>query len=195
MFRRLVRELIETALLALLMFIALEFSIQNFRVEGSSMEKTLSEDHYLFVNKLVYARIDTGEIAHFIPPIDISDVREVPSWYPFHAPEHGEVVIFRFPVDPTRDFVKRIIGVPGDHIRIEDGTVFRNGTAVDEPYIHRPDGRSYRPVTVPPDHYYVLGDNRLASNDSRAWGLVPAENIVGRAWLRYWPLQGVRIVQ
>ena len=109
------------------------------------------------------------------------------SAFAFHPPNHGEVIIFHYPDDPTRDFIKRVIGVPGDAIEIRRGDVYRNGEFIEEPFIINPSTRSYGPTIVSPAHYYVLGDNRRSSNDSRDWGLVPEQNVVGRAWLIYWP--------
>ena len=184
--RALIRELIETVILALLIFVGLQFSVQNFRVEGSSMEPTLEGGQYLLVNKLVYLRLDPRGLSGLIPFYD-NDREEV---FPFHGPRHGEVIIFRFPNDPSRDFVKRVIGIEGDVLEVRQGQVLVNGTKVDEPYITRKDQRNMEPITVPPESYFVMGDNRLLSNDSRQGGPVPAGNVVGRAWVRYWPLDG-----
>ena len=96
-------------------------------------------------------------------------------------------LFFRFPVEPTRNFVKRVVGVPGDTVEITKGIVYLNGKALDEPYISLSDRGTMDPFKVPPDSYFVLGDNRGASDDSRSWGVVPAENIIGRAWVTYWP--------
>ena len=183
--RVLVRELIETVLLALLIFLVLQFSVQNFRVEGSSMEPTLEEGQFLLVNKLVYLRFDPRDLASVLPFVG-GDRDE--AHFAFHQPNRGEVVIFRFPRDPSRDFVKRVIGIPGDTLEIRGGRVFINGVAQKEPYVTKRDTRNVPALRVPPDSYYVMGDNRVFSHDSREWGPVPAENIVGRAWVTYWPL-------
>ena len=170
--RALVRELIETVLLALIVYLALQFSIQPYRVEGSSMIPGLHEDEYLLVDKMVYW--------------DVPLLAEGDGYF-VHPPRSGEGIVFRFPLDPARNFVKRVIGVPGDTIAIERGVVFLNGEALDEPYVTRPDMGNLDPVLVPPDSFFVLGDNRRASDDSRSWGMVPAENVIGRAWVSYWP--------
>ena len=185
--RRIVKEMIETVLLALLLFVLMEFSVQNFKVEGSSMKPTLEQDQYLLVNKIIYARVGLDEIAPFIPFVHASQNGPERSMFAFHPPERREVVIFHFPGDPTRDFVKRVIGIPGDTIEIRRGDVYRNGEYVEEPFITNPSTRSYDPVFVQGGHYYVLGDNRRSSNDSRDWGLVPEQNLIGRAWMKYWP--------
>ena len=170
--RVVIREIIETVLLALVVYLALQVSVQPYRVEGSSMVPTLAEGEYLLVNKMVYWQV---------PLLGGDD------GYLVHPPQTGEVVIFRFPDEPTRNFVKRVIGVPGDTVVIAKGTVFVNGQALEEPYVTLSDRGSMDPFKVPPDSYFVLGDNRGASDDSRSWGVVPEENIIGRAWVTYWP--------
>ena len=190
--RELVRELIETVLLALAIFLTLQFSVQNFRVEGSSMRPTLEEDQFLLVNKIVYLRIDRDSITRLLPFID-DDGDE--TFFAFHPPKRGEVIIFHFPRDPSRDFVKRVIAVPGDTVEIRRGQVYINGIALDEPYITHPDTRSVAPTRIGPEFYYVLGDNRGSSNDSRDWGPVPTENIIGRAWVSYWPLENFNVLR
>ncbi len=185
--RRIIREFVETALLALLMFVALEFSVQNFKVEGASMSPTLGSGQYLLVNKAVYTRLDLGGLASLLSPDKSEGECEDGSVFAFHPPEHGEIVIFHYPLNPERDFVKRVIGVPGDSIEIVRGQVIRNGEPIDEPYVIEFGRQSDGPLMVPEGSYYVLGDNRRSSNDSRDWGLVPIENIVGRSWMVYWP--------
>lgn len=182
--RDLIRELIETVLLALLIFVALQFSVQNFKVEGSSMQPTLTDGEYLLANRLVYLHISGESWASILPWVE-SD--EDLSTFAFHPPRRGEVIIFHFPRDPSRDFVKRVIGVSGDFVQIRKGTVWVNGAPLDEPYVTHLGGRTIEEVQVPPNSMYVLGDNRRASNDSRDWGFVPTDNVVGRAWLSYWP--------
>ena len=181
--RALIRELIETAILALLIFMALQISVQNFRVQGPSMDPTLEEGQYLLVNKLVYLNFDPKDLTTLLP---FYDLKRDKTLFPFHSPSRGEVIVFRFPGDLSRDFVKRVIAVPGEAVEIRQGKVFINGEELDEP--RTTTCSRHCSLTVPADSYYVLGDNRGASDDSRRWGLVPAENIIGRAWVRYWPL-------
>ena len=182
-----VREVLQTILLALLIFMALQASVQNFRVEGSSMDPTLSDSQYLLVNKLFYYRLDKGKLAGWLP---FFNAEEGDTLYPFHPPSRGEVVVFRFPRDESRDFVKRVIGVPGDTVEIRDGKVFVNDRALQESYVAGPSNCS-PPKTcqtrLKDKEYFVLGDNRVASNDSRDWGPVHLDNIVGRVWISYWP--------
>ena len=190
--RLVIRELFETAILALLIFLALQFSIRNYRVEGPSMRPTLDEGEYVIVNKLVYLRLQPQDLAAIIPFVDVD---EAEAMFPFHPPERGEIIIFRFPKNPARDFVKRVIGVPGETVEIRQGAVFVDGTPLDEPYITARDSGSMSAVHLANDSYFVLGDNRRASNDSRDWGAVPGENIIGRAWISFWPLDRVHALQ
>ncbi len=191
--RRVGRELVETVILALLIFFAVKAVVQNFRVEGSSMEPSMHDDQYLLVNKALYFRLNLNSIHDFLPfvPSDNGE-RHV-----FRPPQRGDVIVFRFPLDPTRDFIKRVIGVPGDTVEVKDETVFVNGSPLKEDYIKDKPNYTYAAKTVPPGMYYVLGDNRRNSYDSHAWGtsctpqqqcdFVPEENIIGQAWVSYWP--------
>lgn len=183
--RALLRELIETVVLALLIFLILQFTVQNFRVEGSSMQPTLEEGQYLLVNKIVYFQVEAAILERLLP---FRDEEKGQSLFPFHPPRRGEVLIFHFPRDESRDFVKRVIGVPGDEVEIRRGRVYVNGVKLEEPYVTHPDRESMSEVEVPEDSYFVMGDNRRASNDSRDWGPVPNDKLVGRAWVSYWPL-------
>ena len=183
--RALVREFIETIILALAIFLAFQSSIQNFRVEGSSMEPTLEGGQYLLVNKLVYLSFDPQDLRRFVPFVEVESEDTL---YPFHPPRRGEIIIFHFPRDPSRDFVKRVIGLPGDTVEIRRGEVYVNDKKLAEPYLMDRQRRSMDSVEVPAGSYFVLGDNRRFSNDSRDWGPVPAGQVVGRAWLSYWPL-------
>lgn len=181
---RALRELVEAALLALFVFFVLQLSVQNFKVEGSSMEPTLSEGQYLLVNKLVYLRLDTSRLARFIP---FREATQQEAAYLLHPPQRGEIIVFHFPRDPRRDFVKRVIGVPGDTVEVRRGVVYLNGLPLEEPYIIEPSFDTRPALRLRPGEYYVLGDHRRASNDSRDWGPVPEENIIGKVLLTYWP--------
>lgn len=160
--RRLLREILETILLTVVIFAGVRFALQNFRIEGRSMEPTLSEGEFLVINKLIY---------RYLRP-----------------PKPGEVIVFRAPDNPQKDFIKRVIAGPGDEVMIRDGQVFVNGEALREDYVINPGPPSWGPRVVGEDEYFVLGDNRSNSSDSRSWGMLPAENIVGMAWLAYWPV-------
>ncbi len=190
--RALIRELIETVILALLIFMTLQFSVQNFRVEGPSMTPTVEGGQYLLVNKAVYFHLNPADVKRWLPFIDVDDEDNV---VPFHQPRRGEIIVFKFPRDESRDFVKRVIGVPGDTVEVRDGQVFIDGEPLDEPYIQKPDEANMDPFVVPPGEYFVMGDNRRFSNDSRDWGSVPENNIIGRAWVSYWPLDAWRSLQ
>jgi len=190
---RLVRELAETAILALVIFLLVRAVIQNFQVEGKSMEPTLETGWYLLVNKALYWEVDLGTVDKFLPFVDPGDD---PTRYIFRGPRRGDVIVFRAPDStpgaPERDFIKRVIGLPGDTVLIKDCTVFVNGEPLKETYIaaeptytYPPDGA--RPATVPKGQYFVLGDNRNNSSDSHSWGMLPKENIIGQAWVVYWP--------
>ena len=183
--RSLVREIIETAILAFLIFLALQFSVQNFRVEGSSMEPTLEDDQYVLVNKAVYFSLDPSDLRALLPFLDVDRDEDV---FPFHAPRRGEIIVFQYPLDPSRDFVKRVIGVSGEVVEVREGDVYVNGEKLDEPYVVHRDVKSMDPFRVPTDSYFVLGDNRRSSNDSRDWGAVPGDLVLGRGWFSYWPL-------
>ncbi|GER83299.1 MAG: signal peptidase I [Thermogemmatispora sp.] len=162
---RLVREVIETLVLTGLMFFIIRFAIQNFYVEGMSMEPNLHDKELILVDKWSYL---------------------------FHAPARGDVIVFVAPPNPSQDYVKRIIGIPGDVITIQGTTVIVDGVTLHETYVDpRRQGNPYPSFSnrvVPPDSYFVLGDNRAGSSDSRDWGFVPRKNIIGRAALVYWPL-------
>jgi len=182
------RELLETALLALLIFLAVRASFQNFRVEGSSMDPSLESGEYLIVNKLAYATIDL-KIFDWLP---FFDAGEDSVHHLFGAPGRGDVIVFQSPQRLERDFIKRIIGVPGDQVVMRDGKVFLNGEELVEPYAQGEtvcSASRWCDVTVPPGYYYVLGDNRGSSTDSRTFGPVPEENIVGKTLFTYWPLR------
>ena len=191
--RVVVREIIETIILSLLLFIAIQFAVQTYQVEGASMRPTLTQGQYLLVNKLVYRHVDVGAATE--NAVKGGGYATDSLIFPFHPPQHGEVVIFSFPNDPSRDFVKRVIGVPGDTVEIRDGRTFVNGKQLQETYAQFDDYDEMDPFTVPSNSYFVMGDNRKQSNDSRDWGTVPLEYIVGRAWVRYWPPHQMSIFQ
>lgn len=161
---RLLREIIETITLTLLMFLVIRFAIQNFRVDGMSMEPTLHNQEYIIVNKAAYL---------------------------FHAPDRGDVIVFEYPLNPQVDYVKRIIAIPGDVISVVGQKVTVDGVTLRELYINPTDPfNPFLPIynrVVPSNDYFVMGDNRGNSSDSRQWGFVPRSNIIGRATFVYWP--------
>ena len=176
------RDILETIILALIVFLLAREAIQNFQVEGSSMELTLSDSEFVLVNKLAYQEVNLG-------PFDVL----VPGWsngdFLFGGPSRGDVVVFRSPFDETRDFVKRVIGLPGDVVEVRNATVFVNGVALaEEDYVTAPPSYTAQPVTVPPEHYYVMGDNRNASQDSYIFGPIHEDSLVGKVIFRWFPL-------
>ncbi|MGQ9571687.1 MAG: signal peptidase I [Dehalococcoidia bacterium] len=183
------REVVETLLLALLIFLAVRESVQNFKVEGSSMFPSLEDGQYIIVNKLAYAQFDLG-IFDFLP---FFDAGEDSTRHLFGGPGRGDVVVFQSPTNPDRDFIKRVIGLPGDEVEIRDGLVYINGEPLDEPYISGTTTCLSRwcSLTVPEEHFFVLGDHRNNSSDSRQFGPIPEKNIIGKAWFSYWPLSDV----
>ena len=184
--RKLIREIIETALLALLVFLAVRASLQNYLVEGYSMFPTLDHGQHILVNKLGYAEINMDRLTDFIPFVDAEDgdVRQV-----FGGPERGDIIVFESSAGSGNDLIKRVIALPGERIEIVQGRVFINGQLLNEPYITEAWSDTRPEILIPGRHYYVLGDNRNSSQDSRSGriGLVPRERIVGKAFLRYWP--------
>lgn len=183
--RVIARELIETIILALFIFLLLHLAIGNRRVEGPSMEPTLANGERVIVNKLTYLHFDPLGNSSFLPFVASDNADKL---FTIDSPERGDIVVFRHPPQASRDFVKRIIGMPGDTIEMKQGVVFINGSKLHEPYVAKADLESMESRTVPANSYFVLGDNRRASNDSRVFGTVPLENIIGRAWIRFWPL-------
>jgi signal peptidase I len=177
-------ELTQTLILAVLIFLAVRSMAQNFRVEGASMEPGLHNGQYLLVNKAVYFKLNLKTLDKFLPFIDPGDN---PERFIFHGPERGDVIVFEYPEDRSRDFIKRVIGVPGDTVKVEEGQVYVNGVPLNEPYVNEEHRSNMDEKIVPPNEYFVLGDNRGNSSDSRSWGFVPEENIIGRAMFTYWP--------
>ena len=193
---RVARELLEAVILALIVFLLVQTSIRNFKVDGSSMHPTLEGGQYLLVNKLVYFRIDTKRLSRIIP---FWDVERPSRHFAFHPPRRGEVIVFRFPVDPKKDFVKRVVGLPGEEVKLREGKVYVDDVALVEPYLTGdsttvpvPNGRNR--WRLGKEEYFVLGDNRGSSNDSRTWGAVPEKNVVGKVWVVYWPFSELQLL-
>ena len=188
---RIARELTEAVVLALIVFLLIQGSIRNFRVDGSSMFPTLEGGQYLLVNKLVYFQIDTGRISRMIP---FWNVEEPKAHFAIHPPARGEVIVFRFPGDPSKDFVKRVIGLPGEEVELRNGTVYIDGVLLEEPYLTERDSSTAEAEVMGEKEYYVMGDNRRSSRDSRDWGGVPEENVRGKVWVVYWPFSQVQLL-
>ncbi len=164
-------SLVVTAIIALF---ATTFVVQAFKIPTSSMESNLLVGDHLLVNKFVYG-LHTGFLSKFIS---------------YKEPQRGDVIVFKYPKDPETAYVKRVIGMPGDKVEMIGRTVHVNGEALKEEYTQyiEPDSiyRHYGPYQVPPDHYFAMGDNRDNSQDSRWWGSVPREYLLGKALVIYW---------
>lgn len=154
------REVLETVILTLVIFLLVRTVVQNFRVEGSSMEPNFHDGQFLLINKLAYR---LGE------------------------PARGDVIVFRYPHDPSRDFIKRIIGLPGETVEIRNGGIYVNNQLVEELATVNQAGYSMAPVTLGPDEFFVLGDNRPNSSDSHSWGNLPTNLVIGKVIFSYWP--------
>ncbi len=152
------REIVETLLLTVVIFVLVNTFTGRFRIDGSSMEPNLHDGEYVIVNRAVYH---------------------------LHPPQRGDIIVFQR--DGTREFIKRVIGLPGDTVEIRDGRVYVNGVALDEPYIAQAPAYTMEPRTIGPNEYFVLGDNRNNSSDSHNWGQVAFNTIDGKAWVTYWP--------
>jgi signal peptidase I len=156
------RELVETILLTLVIFFIIRFAVENYRIEGFSMLPNFEDGQFLLVNKIAY------KIGH---------------------PQRGDVIVFHFPLNTTKNYIKRVIGLPGEKIQIRQGRVYVNDVPIPERYPLNHADYDWGPATVAADEYFVLGDNRPESSDSHFWGSVPAKDIVGKAWITYWPPQ------
>ena len=164
--KRFVLDILETLILAVVLYFGINAVSARVRVDGFSMRPTLQDGEYILVNKLAYK---TGE------------------------PHRGDIVVFIFPVNPQEDLIKRVIGLPGESVSVHNGIVSVSGVPLTEPYIASPpayDGD----WTVPEGQLFVLGDNRNDSRDSHQWGLLPIENVIGRAVLIYWPPEEWQVI-
>ena len=156
----LLREIVETVLLTAAIFLVVNAATGRFRIEGDSMEPNLHSGEYVLIDKVSYL---------------------------LHPPERGDVVVFT-PPNKDRDYIKRVIGLPGDTVEIKGGQVYVNGVVLDEPYLQSLiNTNDMLALTVDEGRYFVLGDNRTNSEDSRVFGPITPQSMVGRAWLVYWP--------
>jgi signal peptidase I len=180
------RDILETVVLTLLIFLTVRSVLQNYRVESSSMEPNLEAGQQLWVNKAVYFAFDTDPLSKVLPFLPHAATQPT---FLFGQPARGDIIVFHYPRDPEVDYVKRVIALPGETVAVHNGRVFIDGRPLDEPYAKEAPAYNYGPYTVGPEEYFVLGDNRNNSSDSHVWGTVPRANIVGKAWLRYWPFR------
>jgi len=159
-FRRYIKDILEIALISLFLFLSINTISARIRVESVSMQPTLFAGNFVVVNKLSYR---------------------------FGEPSRGDIIVFRYPPDPELDpYIKRVIGLPGEHVLVEDGKVYINGVRISEPYLKTQTQQGGEWI-VPQDGLFMMGDNRNNSSDSRAWGMVPLENVIGKAFMVYWP--------
>jgi signal peptidase I len=185
---RALREIIETLVLAGIIFLAVRMVVLNFRVDGDSMLPNMHNEEMLLVNRNAYASLDLGPIGEVLPGSD--DAADDDRFYPFDPPQRGDVIVFNPPTNSNKPYIKRVIGLPGEQVTFRGGSVFINGIELDEPYIEdatRCGGNSQCDLVVEPDSVFVLGDNRENSSDSRVFGAVPVDRIIGKAWVTYWP--------
>ena len=170
--RLLLRDLVFALMIAALVVV---FIVQPVKVEGTSMLPRLHDGERIFVNKLIY----------------YDEYR----WAP--RIERGDIVVFWFPDDPSKSYIKRVVGLPGETVEVREGNVLINGSMLEEKYLDPKENlstRSQTPVYVKPNYYFVMGDNRDNSSDSRSWGLVPKKYIYGKALLRYWPPSAASVI-
>ena len=188
------REYFESIVIAVILALFIRtFVVQAFKIPTGSMEENLLIGDHLLVNKFVFA------------PTASSIERAL---LPIGTIKRGDVIVFKYPEEPDRDFIKRVIGLPGETVELREKKVYINGNGLDEPYVHflQPPGQNsefheitsfdvrerYGPVTVPADHYFVMGDNRDNSQDSRYWGFLPRDYVKGKALVIYWSYQAER---
>ena len=180
--QKMLLEYLEALAVALVLaFVIRTFVVQAFKIPSGSMLDTLLIGDHLLVNKFLY-----GTRIPFTDKVIL----------PIEEPADGDVIVFEFPEDTSKDFIKRIIGAPGDVLEMKDKVVYRNGQKLDEPYVRHTDPNiqarrdNFGPITVPPGKYFAMGDNRDESYDSRFWGFVDKDKIRGKAWVIYWSWDG-----
>ncbi len=183
------REILETVLIALIIFVAVRSLVLNFRVEGQSMMPNMTNGEMLIVNRNAYESFDLYRLVDWIPGIEHAEAREVT---PFSDPQRGDIIVFDPPVSSQKPYIKRIIGLPGETVEVRDGFVYIDGERLDEPYIEGGittcNQRDCDPVLVEEGQVFVMGDNRQNSSDSRVFGPVEVDSVQGKAWIVYWPI-------
>ena len=190
------REIAVTVVLAAILFFTMQLTVQNFRVVGSSMEPSIQDGQYLLVNKLVYTNFsEDGPLGWFPFGAATSGGR----LFPFHPPNRGDMVVFHSEYCPTpnsgHQCIKRVIGLPGETVEVKGGRVYVDGGLVEEQYIEDLGRSSAEAVTLDDGSYYVLGDNRRGSYDSRNFGAVGLDDIIGKAWVTYWPPSSASVLR
>jgi len=188
-FKKTVREWVEAFLVAAFFAFCIirPFFVQAFKIPTGSMRPTLMEGDLILVNKFIYG-----------PRIPFTDWR-LPK---IREPRRGDVVVFIYPENPKKDFIKRLVASAGETVEIKNGTIYINDRPLLEPlfsqrfyYNRGPYGQEGQKITVPKDCFFVLGDNSHSSQDSRYWGFVPYKNLLGKAILIYWPPHRIRIIK
>ncbi len=172
-----IKEWTSSILVALVLTLIIRtYVIQAFKIPSGSMRPTLMEGDKLFVNKYIYR---------------------------FHKPKRGDIIVFKYPVDPKKDFIKRLVGFGGESTEIRDGKIYVDGQVLQDPnsfgkfyyYNHDPYGGPNDKIKIPEDSFYVLGDNSANSTDSRFWGFVPKKNVLGKAIFRWWPPKRIGLIR
>jgi len=182
------RDWTESIIIAFLLAMVIRtFVVQAFKIPTGSMRMTLQEGDLILVNKFVYgAKVPFSN--SYLPAL--------------RGPKRGDVVVFVYPEDKKKDFIKRLVGLPGETIEIKGGSIYVNDQPAEEPifkqiyYYNRGDfAAEGQKITVPKDSYFVLGDNSASSKDSRYWGFVPKDNLLGQAMVIYWPVHRIRVIK
>ncbi len=181
-------DVLETLVAAALIFVLVRTAVLNFQVDGLSMDPTLDSGELLLVNRQSYLHFDAGKLVDWVPFVDVG----VHEYWVFHPPQRGDIVVLRPPIEPDRPYIKRVIGLPGDRISIHDGSVYINGSRLEEPYLNGiatawSGTMGSEEILIPENHVFVMGDNRNNSTDSRAFGAISIDDVIGRAWISYWP--------
>ncbi len=175
--KREIREWVESLAIALVLALVIRtFVVQAFKIPTGSMRPALVEGDRVLVNKFIFK---------------------------FKEPQRGDIIVFRFPGDDKKDFIKRLIATGGESVEIKGRDIFVDGELIEEPFIVRqinyynkePYGGAGKKIDVPEDSFYVLGDNSASSRDSRYWGFVPRKNLIGKAFFLYWPLNRIRVIE
>lgn len=183
-----IRDWAESIIIAFLLALVIRaFLVQAFKIPTGSMRMTLIEGDLILVNKFIYgAKVP---LTNWRLPV-------------FRTPKRGDVIVFIYPEDKSKDFIKRLVGLPGDVVEIKGGSIYINNKPATEPifnqiyYYNRGElGSVGQKIVVPLDSYFVLGDNSATSKDSRYWGFVPKNNLLGQAMIIYWPLQRIKLIK
>jgi signal peptidase I len=188
-------ELFKTVMMALIIFLTARLFVLPYQVDGRSMAPNLENRDRVLVNRAVYMHLNLDLLVGWIPGVDTDDT----DYYPFHSPERGDIVVLHPPESSPEPYIKRTIAVAGDTVDIHDGLVFVNGEQLVEPYIQGAVTECDRSTycdgyVVPPGTIYVLGDNRQHSYDSRSFGPVPLDNVIGKAWFSNWPADRIGLL-